>query len=323
LNRNHCRRWQIAETPQTNDKPQADLYDERVHAEVLDDLELGDYGYRYRMVGGVVMPPFITPARYQLSRTIETRPGDLCFTSFPKSGSTWLSYILLLLTGDGETPTDQTLRSSLHWVASSWPYPRSRADLDALPSPRIFKSHMPYAMALGGAPTETPCKHLYIARNPKDVAVSYYHFESSKGWSGNYNGPWEHWLEMFIGGRVQRGDWFDHVLSWWAHRDATNVLFLKYEDLVNDFRGQLDRIAAFLGRPLSETLAETIAERTSFDVMKKDRFTDFHDVEEIKGFFRKGRIGSWRDQFTADESERFDALTAERMAGSGLTFEFE
>ncbi len=46
-------------------------------------------------------------------------------------------------------------------------------------------------------------------------------------------------------------------------------------------------------------------------------------VEEIKGFFRKGRIGSWRDQFTADEGERFDALLAERLAGSGLTFEFE
>ena len=310
-------------TPETSSKRQADPYDETMHAEVLDDLELGDYGYRYRMLDGVVMPPFITPARYELSRTIETRPGDVCFTSFPKSGSTWLSYILLLLINDGEAPTDQTLRSCLHWVASSWPYPRTREELDALPSPRIFKSHMPYAMALGGDPAATPCKHLYIARNPKDVIVSYYHFESEKCWSGEYDGPWEHWFEMFLGGRVQRGDWFDHVLGWWAHKDADNVLFLKYEDLLTDFRGQLDRMAAFLGCPLSEELAETVAERTSFGVMKKNRFTDFHDVEEIKGFFRKGRIGSWRELFTVDQGERFDALCAEHLAGSGLTFEFE
>ena len=310
-------------TSKTNGGPQADPYDERVHAEVLDDLELGEYGYRYRMVDGVVMPPFITSARYELSRTIETRPGDVCFTSFPKSGSTWLSYILLLLTGNGETPTDQTLRSCLHWVASSWTFPRSREELDALPSPRIFKSHMPYAMALGGNPVATPCKYLYIARNPKDVAVSYYHFESEKGWSGNYNGPWEHWLEMFIGGRVQRGDWFDHVLSWWAHRDAANVLFLKYEDLLNDFRGQLHRIAAFLGCAMNEELARTVAERTSFERMKKDRFTDMHEIDELKDFFRKGRTGTWRELFTVDQGERFDALCAERLAGTGLAFEFE
>ena len=27
------------------------------------------------------------------------------------------------------------------------------------------------------------------------------------------------------------GSWFDHVLSWWKHKDDSNVLLLKYEDM--------------------------------------------------------------------------------------------
>jgi hypothetical protein len=36
-----------------------------------------------------------------------------------------------------------------------------------MPSPRIFKSHMPHGKALGGGPRKAPCRYIYIARNPK------------------------------------------------------------------------------------------------------------------------------------------------------------
>lgn len=298
-------------------------YDENMDAEFLKDLQVGEYGYKYRVIDGVVLPPYITPDRYHLSRTIQTRSGDICYTSFPKSGSTWLSYILLLLTRNGETPTDNTLRNCLHWVASSWTYPRSKTELEALPSPRIFKSHMPYHMALGGNPLENPCKYIYIARNPKDVAVSYYYFERNKGWSGNYSGSWEHWLKMFIEGKVQRGDWFDHVLSWWKHKDAQNILYLKYEDLSKNFDEELKKIAEFMDYPLTDELLNQIKNKTSFNNMKKDKFSSIHEIGGFEGFFRKGKIGSWRDQFTVAQNEYFDKLYAEGMNGTGLEFEFD
>ena len=46
----------------------------------------------------------------------------------------------------------------------------------------------------------------------------------------------------------------------------------------------------------------------------------------IKGyddqFLRKGQVGDWRNFFTEEQSDRLDALCAEKMAGSGLVFEF-
>ena len=298
-------------------------YQDELHAEVLEDIEIGEYDYKYRMLEGLVMPPYITPERYELSRTIELRPGDVCFTSYPKSGSTWLSQVIYLVINNGETPQDKTLRDCMHWVASSWPYPRSRSELDALPSPRIFKSHMPYHMAVGGNPLESPCKYIYIARNPKDVAVSYYHFESGKKWSGNYSGPWEHWLQLLLDGRVQRGDWFDHVLSWWQHRDADNMLFLKYESMKQDFDAVLDELTQFLGYSLSDDVRDKIKQQTSFDHMKNDDFSNLHEIPELGSFFRKGQVGSWKDRFTVAQSEQFDRVFAERMQGSGLDFDFE
>jgi Sulfotransferase domain. len=159
-------------------------YKDEQHAEDLEGLRIGEHGYKYRLLEGRVMPPYVTPDRYSLSRRIETKPSDICFISFPKSGSTWLSYILVLMTENQGT----SLRDSLHWVESSWTYPRSEEDLRKASDPRIFKSHLPYDMGLGGVPANNPCPYIYIARNPKDVVTSYFHFEKEKSWSGYLRG---------------------------------------------------------------------------------------------------------------------------------------
>lgn len=298
-------------------------YRDELHAENLDDIQVGEYGYKYRIIEDVMLPPYVTPDRYAVSRSIETRPADVCYCSFPKSGSTWLSNILYLILHNGVVPEDKTLRSCLHWMESSWPYPRSREEVDALPSPRIFKSHMPFHMALAGGPERSPCKFIYIARNPKDVCVSYFHFESGKAWSGGYSGPWEHWLKLFMEGRVQRGDWFEHVLSWWRYKDAEGVLFLKYEDMKRDFDGQLRKILSYLGCNLSEDVIDKIKTSTSFSRMKDEQFSNHKEIPQLEGFFRKGEIGSWKDQFTVAQSEAFDRLYCARMNGTDLDFEFE
>ena len=296
-------------------------YSDEVNAEDLDGLKIGKHGYKYRLIDNIVMPPYVTPERYALSRTIETRPGDICYTSYPKSGSTWLAYILVLIVHNGEIPHGkQTLRNCLHWVESSWTYPRDKAELEACPSPRIFKSHMPYYMSLGGNPSENQCKYIYIARNPKDVVVSYYYFEREKSWSGYYSGSWDHWFKLFMEGNVQRGSWFDHILSWWNNSHLNNVLFLKYEDLRQNLAGEIQKMMSFLGYPVNDKIIEKIIEKTTFRHMQEEKFSNMHEIEEFNGFFRKGKVGSWKNQFTAEQSEYFDQIYAEKTKGTGLEF---
>ena len=74
-------------------------------------------------------------------------------------------------------------------------------DFKALPSPRLIKSHLTYSTTPRSANKDDQCKYIYIARNPKDVAVSYFHFTDYLNLFGtDYNGPWEFFAKLFIEG---------------------------------------------------------------------------------------------------------------------------
>lgn len=51
--------------------------------------------------------------------------------------------------------------------------------IDALPSPRVFMTHLPYQYLPNQLKKGTG-KIVYIQRNPKDLHVSFYNFQKSK-----------------------------------------------------------------------------------------------------------------------------------------------
>lgn len=77
-----------------------------------------------------------------------------------------------------------------------WPI----ADIKTMPSPRVIKSHLYYSAIPKGLNEDTQCKYIYIARTPKDVAVSYFHFWGTTRPHNGYNGPWEFFFKLFVEG---------------------------------------------------------------------------------------------------------------------------
>ena len=87
--------------------------------------------------------------------------------------------------------------------------------------------------------------------------------------------------------------------------------------------GTIEKIAKFVGKQLSQETVERIADQTSFAAMKKEGNANYSWNKHFKGeFLRKGQVGDWRNYFTEEQSDRLDALYAEKMAGSGLLFEY-
>ena len=70
-------------------------------------------------------------------------------------------------------------------------------DINTLPSPRILKTHLPYNIIPKSAKEDSKCQYIYVARNPKDVAVSYFKFATSLD---RYCGPREFYVKLFVEG---------------------------------------------------------------------------------------------------------------------------
>ena len=75
-----------------------------------------------------------------------------------------------------------------------------------------------------------------------------------------YSGTWDEFYQLYKSGKVYFGSWFDHVLEWWKHRDAENILFLKYEDMKKDHRGAVKKMAEFMGYNLEEEVIDNCGE---------------------------------------------------------------
>lgn len=83
---------------------------------------------------------------------------------------------------------------------------------------------------------------------------------------------------MFISGNIGYGSYFKHVLSFYEHHDAENLLMVAFEKLHGNRKDEILRIAKFLGEPQYTNVAEDdaimgkVIEHTGFDYMKKNLY---------------------------------------------------
>jgi hypothetical protein len=191
----------------------------------------------------------------------------------------------------------------------------------ALPSPRVIPTHLPYRLF----PQTLLAPHgnlVYVLRNPKDVAVSFYHFHRSHRLLGLYQGTWDEFFECFITGRLIYGSWFDHTSGWllYAQQKTGSMQVLHYEDMRRDLAEQIRKIGSFLGNELSPQAVSAIAEHCSFQGMRANPFTNRQTDpimdSSIAPFLRKGIVGDWRNYFTEEQAKRFDAEWRSKMGST-------
>ena len=281
--------------------------------------------YKHSVVNGIVFPIDIGQQRMDELKDFQLRADDLFIVTYPKCGTTWTQQIVKLIANDGKDD-GMLVTEAIPWLERAGNVLPSGMKVDEMPSPRYFKSHTPYHMMPGGMPHTSPAKYIYVARNPKDAAVSLY-FHTRRLPIFEYTGPWNYFLQLFIDGKVESGLWFDHTLEWWKHKDDPNVLFLKYEDMKKDLLGAVRSIAEFMCHGLNQETLEEVVKQSTFESMKANPSANYSWRNDYRPhetqFMRKGEVGDWRNHFTAEQTAEFDTLYAEKMKGSGLEFDFE
>ncbi len=233
-------------------------------------------------------------------RNYTVYPDDTFLVSYPKSGNTWVRFLLANLLHPEETVGFDNINRLLPAPGVS-----SKRFLRKLPRPRILKSHEPFDVRFR--------KVIYLVRDPRDVAVSEYHFNLKK----RYIDPTlslEDFVKRFIAGQTAGyGSWWEHAAGWIAARHGNPAfLLVRYEDLLTESVAETARIAEFLGIHAGTERLQAAVERSSADRMRKlekqqaDHWTGTKNTRQEIPFVRAATSGGWQSALSARSAEEIE-----------------
>ncbi|CAF1247621.1 unnamed protein product [Adineta ricciae] len=240
------------------------------------------------------------------------RPDDVFIVTMPRSGTTWMETIVYSILQNG-----RAFNEDFKDFTARTPFLEQHGGqgIVNMRRPGSIKTHLPLSII----PQHSQAKYIYVVRNPKDMCTSFYKFIKTMPGVTHSDVPFDTYFDLFIAGRANYGDYFDHVLDAWSHKDEPNVLFIVYEDMKKDIRSVIRRLAKFLNVDLTDEILERIVQVTSFDYMKKAEYNK-HLSEESAGHLfetrtvvRKGEVGDWRTLMSEEQSRRMDARFKQTM----------
>jgi hypothetical protein len=250
--------------------------------------------------------------RLRIERDITIFPDDVFLTSYPRSGNTWTRFLVGNLVNSNQPVTFLNVERLVPDM-----YKHSDRYLRQLPRPRILKSHEVFDPRYK--------RIIYIVRDPRDVAVSNYHWEMKQR-SVADQCPIDAFVTRWIKGIYwdRLGNWGDHVTSWVSTRNGSNgFLLLRYEDLIADAAQELVKVAELLGiAPGTERLARAV-ELSSAERMRElesrqgKKWVQTRYTRQDKAFVRKASSGDWKSKLPRHSIAEIEAAWGQLMISLG------
>jgi len=230
-------------------------------------------------------------------------PADAFVGSYPRSGSTWLRFMLNeLLVGQasGFTNVNQAQPDvGNHGTA-----------LPVLPgNGRLIKTHEPFRPEYK--------KAIYLVRDGRDVMLSEFAYQKALGFA---SGELDAYIPRFLAGKVNPfGSWINHVQSWLDARDSNraNILLVHFQELRGNSELALSEIMSFLGRPVSrEKIREAIANNAVERMREKEKVNPQRASARGR-FIGNGSVGGWQEKLTPQQIELIEAQAGQILARLG------
>ncbi|HJT78597.1 MAG TPA: sulfotransferase domain-containing protein [Gemmataceae bacterium] len=256
--------------------------------------------------------------------------------SYPKSGNTWMRVFFTNLRLDAAAPahinrllpiahaSDRSLFDEAVGFASG---DLTHDEVDALRRDvylyyarrgrghlfcKVHDAFTVYPDARPMFPPEATAGVIYLVRNPLDVCVSLAHFVGAPRDEviGNMAdpgaelaGPTDHLEAGQLRQRLRT--WSDHVRSW-ADAPNVRVLVLRYEDMKTRPVETFTAAAAFVGMTQDRDKVERALRFSSIEeLQRQERAEGFRGAAAPgRAFFRKGKVGSWREELTESQVAR-------------------
>jgi aryl sulfotransferase len=270
------------------------------------------------------------------------RDNDIIVTTSYKAGTTWMQAIVAALVFQQPQPSiPQDLLTP--WIeGNNVPIDDIIGLLNSQTHRRYMKTHLP----LDGLRFFDKPKYIFVGRDGKDVYMSMWN---------HWNNLAPHTFELLNSAPDRKGpdmalppadlsDSFDqwlrkgtypwenngfpfwshlhHAKSWWDFRHLPNILFVHFDDLLNDIDGQMRRVASYLDIPVDEDIWPALLEGVSFKSMKENAEimapgATIGAWKSTSNFFSKGTSKRWEGVLTQSQVAEYDQL-AKRELGDEL-----
>ena len=244
--------------------------------------------------------------------------------SYPKSGNTWVRAILtaLLYSKDGifnfnllrevnQFPLRYFFKdftedySDLKKISQYWI--KAQEKINSQEKLRILKTHNGNYNFLGSDFTNKKNTQgvIYIVRDPRNIVASVSnHYMLNLDESVNFMLDEKKTIYSPIKSNTTEENiitllcsWKDHYNSW---KIASNLILIKYEDLLNDTKSQIERLSLFLKKfgkfESNDEKINNIIKSTSFELLKrKEENEGFEEAHSKMKFFNLGPKNIWKN----------------------------
>lgn len=236
--------------------------------------------------------------------------ANLLKIGFPKSGNTWVHFLMAnSIVGAAGRTDDVHFKNLKYWMAGS-EKPPTRPPVDGFPKMRGTHDKPCEATYLG-----EDTKIVYIVRHPGDVMESFYHWRKDVRTDAEV-GTFSEFLRSGHG--VQA--WVRHVESWENRWD----LLIKFEDLKQNPASQLREIWNLIEKDVDESTIQYAVEQSSFENMSQ--MEEEYGRKEKAGrnpntkFMRKGESDAGDTYFDTEDRQYLEHTAGNLMSRLGYDF---
>jgi len=319
------------------------------------------YGLVRHKPSGLVVPPN-TAKCIPLYKNMKIRKSDVWVVTYPKCGTTWTQEMVWQIANNvdlqgGKKMLDERFPyleaetlwnpekmgikgkllgltfSSMDWISSfnikkpsSWMgYKNTVQRLDNTDQRRFIKSHLPMDF-LPNDLVDT-AKVIYVARNPKDAMISYYHHH--KLFRGHhYVGDLPTFINRFMNNQLMYDPFFPHIESAIKYKHHKNFLIINFEDMKRDLRGVVEKVATLLEVSLTEEKITTLLDHLAFKNFKNNPavnneiYKSFGLTLTEGSFIRKGEVGGWKKELEniPEIEQKLNSWVEQSSKNSGISF---